>query len=160
MTGGAGYIGSHASKQLLQEGHAVTVVDNLSRGNIGAIRVLQRVAFSRFQFIQADLGDYVNLVQIFRGNKFDAVLHFAAVAYVGKSVPTLVLGRQHYASRHMHTIMCIAGESMMDPLRYYRNITGNVLNVLQAMHTTGVTRVCLIALQHTTAHKLVRQLHV
>lgn len=84
VTGGAGYIGSHACKQLLQEGHAVTVVDNLSRGNMGAIRVLQRYAHSSmFQFIEADLGDARSLHRIFHNNKFDVVVHFAAVAYVG-----------------------------------------------------------------------------
>lgn len=44
VTGGAGYIGSHCALRLLEDGHAVTIVDNLSRGNVGAIHALQKVA--------------------------------------------------------------------------------------------------------------------
>jgi UDP-arabinose 4-epimerase len=59
VTGGAGYIGSHAALRLLKDSFRVTIVDNLSRGNMGAIKVLQNL-FSepgRLQFIYADLGD-------------------------------------------------------------------------------------------------------
>jgi hypothetical protein len=84
VTGGAGYIGSHAAKKLLLEGHAVTVLDNLSRGNQGAIDALRRIALpGRFQFIKADLGDLSHIRQILRRRSFDVVMHFAAVAYVG-----------------------------------------------------------------------------
>ena len=44
VTGGAGFIGSHATLRLLEEGHAVTTIDNLSRGNLGAIHTLQNIA--------------------------------------------------------------------------------------------------------------------
>lgn len=59
VTGGAGYIGSHAALRLLKESYRVTIVDNLSRGNLGAIRVLQDLfpEPGRLQFIYADLGD-------------------------------------------------------------------------------------------------------
>ncbi|PPS00635.1 hypothetical protein GOBAR_AA20047 [Gossypium barbadense] len=59
VTGGAGYIGSHAALRLLKESYRVTIVDNLSRGNIGAIKVLQELfpEPGRLQFIYADLGD-------------------------------------------------------------------------------------------------------
>jgi FlaA1/EpsC-like NDP-sugar epimerase len=86
VTGGAGYIGSHAAQRLLQDGHAVTAIDNLSRGNIGAIRVLQQMAHpGQFQFIKADLGDALLIKSIFLDSHFDLVMHFAAVAYVGAS---------------------------------------------------------------------------
>ncbi|KAG6523703.1 hypothetical protein ZIOFF_013579 [Zingiber officinale] len=90
VTGGAGYIGSHAALRLLKDSYRVTIVDNLSRGNLGAIKVNR----------------------IFAENAFDAVMHFAAVAYVG--------------------------ESTLEPLRYYHNITANTLVILEAMAAHGV----------------------
>ncbi|WMV15440.1 hypothetical protein MTR67_008825 [Solanum verrucosum] len=114
VTGGAGYIGSHAALRLLKENYRVTIVDNLSRGNIGAVRILQELfpEPGRLQFIYADLGDAKVVHQIFSQNAFDAVMHFAAVAYVG--------------------------ESTLDPLKYYHNITSNTLTVLEAMSAHGV----------------------
>ncbi|PPD91696.1 hypothetical protein GOBAR_DD11344 [Gossypium barbadense] len=87
VTGGAGYIGSHAALRLLKESYRVTIVDNLSRGNIGAVKVLQELfpEPGRLQFIYADLGDAKAVNKIFSENAFDAVIHFAAVAYVGES---------------------------------------------------------------------------
>ncbi|GER36815.1 UDP-glucose 4-epimerase [Striga asiatica] len=114
LTGGAGYIGSHAALRLLKESYRVTIVDNLSRGNLGAINVLQKLfpQPGRLQFIYADLGDAKTVNRIFSDNAFDAVMHFAAVAYVG--------------------------ESTLDPLKYYHNITSNTLVVLEAMAAHGV----------------------
>jgi UDP-arabinose 4-epimerase len=59
VTGGAGYIGSHAALRLLKDSYRVTIVDNLSRGNLGAVKVLQGLfpEPGRLQFIYADLGD-------------------------------------------------------------------------------------------------------
>ncbi|CAN1328091.1 UDP-arabinose 4-epimerase 1 [Linum perenne] len=87
VTGGAGYIGSHATLRLLTDGYRVTIVDNLSRGNKGAVKILQELfpEPGRLQFIYADLGDAKAVNKIFAENAFDAVMHFAAVAYVGES---------------------------------------------------------------------------
>ncbi|KAL1823227.1 hypothetical protein ACET3Z_010005 [Daucus carota] len=87
VTGGAGYIGSHASLRLLKDSYRVTIVDNLSRGNMGAVKILQMLfpEPGRLQFIYADLGDANAVNKIFADNAFDAVMHFAAVAYVGES---------------------------------------------------------------------------
>ncbi|KAK6150185.1 hypothetical protein DH2020_017710 [Rehmannia glutinosa] len=114
VTGGAGYIGSHAALRLLRDSYRVTIVDNLSRGNRGAVNVLQQLfpEPGRLQFIYADLGDPKAVHKIFSENAFDAVMHFAAVAYVG--------------------------ESTLDPLKYYHNITSNTLVVLEAMAAHGV----------------------
>ncbi|KAM5580224.1 hypothetical protein ABKV19_009792 [Rosa sericea] len=114
VTGGAGYIGSHAALRLLKDSYRVTIVDNLSRGNIGAVRILQQLfpEPGRLQFIKADLGDAKAVNKIFSENAFDAVMHFAAVAYVG--------------------------ESTLEPLRYYHNITSNTLLVLEAMAAHNV----------------------
>ena len=84
VTGGAGYIGSHATKKLLEEGYAVTIIDNLSRGNIGAIDALRRIAPpGRLRFFEADLADSQQLNTVLRESAIDVVMHFAAVAYVG-----------------------------------------------------------------------------
>ncbi|XP_042068057.1 UDP-arabinose 4-epimerase 1-like isoform X2 [Salvia splendens] len=114
VTGGAGYIGSHAALRLLKDSYRVTIVDNLSRGNLGSVKVLQSLypEPGRLQFIYADLGDASVVDKIFKQNAFDAVMHFAAVAYVG--------------------------ESTAEPLRYYHNITSNTLVVVKAMAAHGV----------------------
>ncbi|KAL3617642.1 hypothetical protein CASFOL_037963 [Castilleja foliolosa] len=67
VTGGAGYIGSHAALCLLKDSYRVTIVDNLSRGNLGAVKVLQNLfpEPGRLQFIYVDLGDAK--VDIFNG---------------------------------------------------------------------------------------------
>ncbi|KAK3227334.1 hypothetical protein Dsin_007196 [Dipteronia sinensis] len=114
VTGGAGYIGSHAALRLLKDSYRVTIVDNLSRGNMGAVKILQKLfpEPGQLQFIYADLGDAKTVNKIFAENAFDAVMHFAAVAYVG--------------------------ESTLEPLRYYHNITSNSLVVLEAMAAHNV----------------------
>lgn len=114
VTGGAGYIGSHAALRLLKDSYRVTIVDNLSRGNMGAVKVLQGLypEPGRLQFIYADLGDAAAVDKLFSENAFDAVMHFAAVAYVG--------------------------ESTQEPLRYYHNITSNTLMLVKAMTAHNV----------------------
>ncbi len=79
VTGGAGYIGSHAVKQLLDAGHAVVAVDNLFRGHAQAVD--RRASFSR-----VELRDTAGLTDLLRRHKVDCVMHFAALAYVGESV--------------------------------------------------------------------------
>jgi UDP-glucose 4-epimerase len=79
VTGGAGYIGSVTARLLLEQGHAVTILDNLSRGHRGSIP-------SAARFIEGDLADIELLRRAFREGGFDAVLHFAAFAEVGESM--------------------------------------------------------------------------
>lgn len=108
VTGGAGFIGSHATMLLLEKGYAVTIVDNLSRGNKGAVRELQRLDKNqRLDYVQADLGDRNAVDNMFRDRNFDLVIHFAAIAYVG--------------------------ESVAEPLQYYSNITVNTVILLETM---------------------------
>ncbi|KAG2451063.1 hypothetical protein HYH02_004331 [Chlamydomonas schloesseri] len=115
VTGGAGFIGSHAAMVLTQAGHAVTVLDNLSRGNAGALRALwDMTPARRFRFLRVDLGERAAVCGALARlrPRPDLVMHFAAVAYVG--------------------------ESMRDPLQYYKNVTVNTVNVLDCMDKVGI----------------------
>ncbi|TWU59138.1 UDP-glucose 4-epimerase [Rubripirellula tenax] len=78
VVGGAGYIGSHAVRTLMDAGHTVTVYDNLSRGHAGAV--------PPGMLVQGDLADQAKLVSTLKGKKIDAVMHFAAFALVNESV--------------------------------------------------------------------------
>jgi UDP-glucose 4-epimerase len=84
VTGGAGYIGSVASEQLLNQGHKVVVFDNLERGHKKAID-------KRAKFIQGDLRNRQEIVDAMAAAKPDAVMHFAAFALVGESMESPML---------------------------------------------------------------------
>lgn len=99
ICGGAGYIGSHINKLLSQKGYETIVYDNLIYGH--------REAVKWGKFIEADLADKVSLEKVFSENKIDAVLHFAAFAYVG--------------------------ESVKEPAKYYFNNVCNTINLLDVM---------------------------
>lgn len=107
VTGGAGYVGSHACKALACAGYLPVVYDNLSRGHAWAVKwgPLER----------GDLMKTARLTAVLRKHRPIAVLHFAALAYVG--------------------------ESVADPLRYYRNNVGGTNSLLQAMREAAVDRV-------------------
>jgi UDP-arabinose 4-epimerase len=104
VTGGAGYIGSHTSKVLAATGHTPVVVDNLANGHEWAVK------WGPFE--RGDLSDRRWLADVFRRHRIDAVVHFAASAYVG--------------------------ESMTHPRRYFHNNTVNSLQLLDAMLDAGV----------------------
>ncbi len=108
VAGGAGYIGSHTVKRLIEAGHEPVIYDNLSRGHKQAAEIL------KVPFIAADLNDKTLLVETLRERFIDAVMHFAAYAYVGESVDK--------------------------PLMYYQNNVATTVNVLQAMQEAGVNR--------------------
>ncbi len=111
VTGGAGYIGSHAALALLGEGHAVTVVDDLSRGRRAAIDRLRPLG--DLAFVHADLGDAGAVLPALRERAIDLVMHFGALAYVEESVE--------------------------QPLRYYHRNTASSLALLEAMDEAGVS---------------------
>ena len=81
VTGGAGYIGSHAVKALLQEGYHVLVLDNLAYGHRDLVQQVLQV-----ELIQGDIQDTPLLNSIFQRYKVGVVMHFSAYAYVGESV--------------------------------------------------------------------------
>ncbi len=112
VTGGAGFIGSHATLRLLEQGHRVTVVDNLVRGHREAAEALRSIAPNRFAFVECDLLTTDRLAAALDG--VDLVMHFAALAYVGESVD--------------------------EPLRYYQANVAGTLSLLTAMDRASVRR--------------------
>lgn len=107
VTGGAGYVGSHCVLGLCRGGHQVVVFDNLSEGHRKAVHPAA-------ELIQGDLGDRAALDRALGTKPFDAVMHFAASAYVGVSVH--------------------------EPLAYYRNNTANTLTLLELMKERNIRR--------------------
>ncbi len=99
ITGGAGYIGSACSEYMLDHGHTVTVFDSLVTGHVKAVD-------PRAKFIRGDLADRDSLLEIFRNNSFDAIMHFAAFSLVG--------------------------ESMKAPGKYFRNNLASAINLADA----------------------------
>jgi UDP-glucose 4-epimerase len=81
VTGGAGYIGSHAVRALQQAGHEPIVLDNLVHGHSTIVRQVLQVPF-----LEVDLADQPRLEQVLEEFQIDAVLHFAAFSYVGESM--------------------------------------------------------------------------
>jgi len=79
VTGGAGYIGSVVTEQLVEQGHAVLVLDNLSKGHRDAV-------VEGAEFVQADLRDHADVVRALRTFDADAVVHLAADSLVGESM--------------------------------------------------------------------------
>lgn len=86
VTGGAGYIGSHTCLELLENGHDVTVVDNLINSKYESLNRVQELAHRKLTFHQVDLLDKPALEAIFEQTRFDAVIHFAGLKAVGESV--------------------------------------------------------------------------
>jgi UDP-glucose 4-epimerase len=107
VTGGAGYIGSHTSLVLLEAGHDVVVVDNLSNSKREALRRVEELTGRPIEFHQVDLLDRPALDRVFRKGTIDAVLHFAGLKAVG--------------------------ESVSQPLRYFHNNVTGTLVLLEVM---------------------------
>ena len=97
VTGGAGYIGSHAVKQLGEAGHAVTVLDNLSTG--------RREAVLSGELIVGDVGDAKMLDAVLGEGRFDAVMHFAGSIVVPESVTDPL---KYYANNTGNTLALLA----------------------------------------------------
>jgi UDP-glucose 4-epimerase len=106
VTGGAGYIGSHTVRRLLARGHDVTIYDNLSMGH--------RPAVPADRLVVGDLSDVDHLDQALVHHRIEAVVHFAASAYVG--------------------------ESVTDPAKYYKNNLLNSLHLLERVRRHGIQR--------------------
>jgi len=114
VTGGAGYIGSHTCVELLQAGHEVIVLDNLSNSSEETLHRVQQLTQKSLVFIQGDIRDHQVLDQIFDEYKIDAVIHFAGLKAVG--------------------------ESQQVPLVYFDNNIAGSIALVQAMQKAQVYR--------------------
>ena len=85
VTGGAGYIGSHVSLRLIEEGHEVDIIDNLSTGCTESLECLKRNGWEG-KFLESNIGDCRKVSQLLQSNSYDICFHFAAHTYVGESV--------------------------------------------------------------------------
>ncbi|MFC3286237.1 UDP-glucose 4-epimerase GalE [Litchfieldella rifensis] len=112
VTGGAGYIGSHTVLELLEAGHDVVVVDNLSNGSQEALHRIEAITGKSARFIEGDVRDRTLLDEIFATYPVEAVIHFAGLKAVGESVNR--------------------------PLAYYDNNVHGSLVLCQAMAAAGV----------------------
>lgn len=115
VTGGAGYIGSHTVLELLQEGHDVIVIDNLSNSSEEAIRRVESITGKTITFYKTDLLNEQEVDSIFSQHRIDSVIHFAGYKAVG--------------------------ESVQKPLMYYRNNIGSTLILCDIMKKHGVKNI-------------------
>jgi UDP-glucose 4-epimerase len=114
VTGGLGYIGSHACIALAEAGYPLSIVDNLSNSKASVLERLRELTGSAIDFHRADLRDRAALRAIFADRNIGAVLHFAGLKAVGESV-----GK---------------------PLLYYDNNVGGTIALLEAMAAARVSR--------------------
>ncbi len=89
VTGGAGYIGSHTTVELLKARYDVIVVDNFLNSKPESLKRIKQITNKDFKFYEVDLVDKQNLVKVFEENKIDSVIHFAGLKAVGDSVKFL-----------------------------------------------------------------------
>lgn len=85
VTGGAGYIGSHTSVELLNAGHGVVCVDNLVNSKYEAVKRVEQITSKKIKFYEGDIRDRKILDKIFEENEIDAVINFAGLKAVGES---------------------------------------------------------------------------
>ncbi|XP_069681604.1 UDP-glucose 4-epimerase-like isoform X2 [Periplaneta americana] len=117
VTGGAGYIGSHCIVELLEAGYDVITVDNFAnsvngeQGEAPSLKRVENITGKNVTFYKCDLLDKPHLIKIFSEHKIDCVIHFAAMKAVG--------------------------ESMQDPLLYYKNNLVGTINLLEVMKMHG-----------------------
>ena len=120
ITGGAGYIGSHVVKQIIENtDHSVVIIDNLSTGSLKTIKTLNEIRQqtgknTELTFIEADLKDFQMIEGMFKAKKFDVVIHFAA--------------------------SIVVPESVKNPIKYYMNNTVNTANLINLCLKYGVNR--------------------
>ncbi len=112
ITGGAGYIGSHVAKQLLEEDKDIIVLDNLSTGSKKTIETLQKI--KPFKFIELDLKEFDKVNKVLKNEHIDTIIHFAA--------------------------SIVVPESVENPLKYYLNNTVNTTNLINSAIKNGVKK--------------------
>ncbi len=112
VSGGAGYIGSHVTVELIAAGYEVVVADNMSNCDMTCFEGVKKITGrDDIPFYQIDCCDYASVMKLFDENHIDAVIHFAAFKAVG--------------------------ESVAEPIMYYRNNLVSFLNILEAAKLHG-----------------------
>jgi UDP-glucose 4-epimerase len=114
VTGGLGYIGSHVCIELLARGYELVVLDSLCNSKIEVLSRIEALSGKRVTLVKADVRDYRRLQETFQRFPIAAVLHFAGLKAVG--------------------------ESVQEPVRYYRNNIHSALTLCQVMEEFGVKR--------------------
>ena len=114
VTGGAGYIGSHTAIELLDEGKEVIIVDNFSNSSPIVLDRIRKITNKNFKFYEIDTADKKALEQVFKENKVDSVILFAALKVISKS--------------------------LLKPLEYYTNNIVSTLSVLNLMKKYNVNK--------------------
>lgn len=107
ITGGTGFIGSHACIAFINAGYQVVLMDNLSNSKVEAAARIEMITGKYVRFYRTDMRDVEGMRQIFLNNKIDAVIHFAGLKAVGESVEK--------------------------PLEYYENNIGGTIKLLEVM---------------------------
>lgn len=115
VTGGAGYIGSHTVVELLNRGHRVIVIDNLSNASREAIGRVEQITGKQVIFYENDVRDRAALELIFSAHDIDWVIHFAGLKAVG--------------------------ESVQKPIEYYDNNLVSTLVLVETMQKFGVKKI-------------------
>ena len=132
VTGGTGYIGSHTTVELMQQGYDVVIVDNLSNSNADVLDGIEAIVGTRPPFEQVDCNDAVAMADVFvRYTDIVGVIHFAASKAVGESVE--------------------------QPLMYYRNNLMSLVTLLEQMKAHNVHNIvfsssCTVYGQPTPEH--------
>lgn len=110
LTGGAGYIGSHAAIELIEHGHDICIVDNLANSSLTAIQRIESLTNTTVDFHQIDLLDATRVDQLFDKRQIDVVMHFAGSKVVAESVShpleyyqIISAARQISAAQWQHT---------------------------------------------------------
>ena len=111
VSGGAGYIGSHTAVELIGAGMDVVIADNLANSDMSGVEGARRITGVDIPFVDVDCCDRAAFAEVFRRYDFDSVIHFAAFKAVGESVD--------------------------NPMKYYRNNLASFMNVVELMHESG-----------------------
>ena len=114
LTGGTGYIGSHAAVVLTNAGHKVVLYDNLVNSNASVVSKLEKITGVKLPFVEGDIRDTDLLASTLKSYGVEAVIHFAGLKAVG--------------------------ESVKNPLEYYDNNVGGTISLLTAMTEVGIKR--------------------
>jgi UDP-glucose 4-epimerase len=111
VTGGAGYIGSHACLELLNSGYRVVVTDNLANSKYESLKRVQQITGKTLTFYQCDIRDRNALSDVFAKEPIDAVMHFAGLKAVGESCaqPLLYYHNNVYGTLVLAEVMAAAG---------------------------------------------------